>query len=106
MLRTELNDGRQLSLQLITSGSYRNSLHPTNTPLPLPPPSVPFCAPFRIAGPIQHAARHRWPGEHKNYCLQLGPRAHGNVLNSVWKWLYERVYGMVGVIRVIQCIAI
>lgn len=33
-VRAELNDGRQLSLQLITSGSHRNSLHPT--PLPLP----------------------------------------------------------------------
>lgn len=95
-VRAELNDGRQLSLQLITSGSHRNSLHPTPFPLPSGSlPAVPLCSISHSATHFPFNTRQPWPGEHKNYCLQLSPRAHGNVLNSVWKWLFERVYGQV-----------
>lgn len=97
-VRAELNDGRQLSLQLITSGSYRNSLHPTACPSLLAAPSlpaVPLCSISHSATHFPFNTRQPWPGEHKNYCLQLSPRAHGNVLNCVWKWLFERVYGQV-----------
>lgn len=59
--RTELNDGRQLSLQLITSGSYRNSLHPP-TALPPPPTFVALCS-ISHCSAFSHSTLARWAQE-------------------------------------------
>lgn len=75
-VRAELNDGRQLSLQLITSGSHRNSLHPT--PFPLPSGGLPAVLHFAQcnAFSIQHSATlARWAQE-------LLPSAESS---STWK---------------------